>query len=140
MAPVGVKKRYEDERSELFIAYKVLMVAYNNAIEGSMNQHKKSNNKVDNKDETALEKMVASQLKKITLLGCFSPIKFGFKGTGGSIGSSDSLMLTSSQFSDHQQQAKPKLYQNSTDENDNVAIEENIYQYEKLSTTPQLEQ
>ena len=63
----------------------------------------------------------------------------GFKGTGGSIGSSDSLMLPSSQFSEHQQQAKPKLYQNSIDENDNVAIEGNIYQYEKLSTTPQLE-
>ena len=82
MAPVGVKKRYEDERSELFIAYKVLIVEYNNAIEGSMNQHKKSNNKVDNKGETAPEKMVASQLKKITLLGCFSPIKLEFKGTG----------------------------------------------------------
>ena len=63
----------------------------------------------------------------------------GFKGTGGSIGSSDSSMLPSSQFSEHQQQAKPKLYQNSIDENDNVAIEGNIYQYEKLSTTPQLE-
>ena len=82
MAPVGVKKRYEDERSELFIAYKVFIVEYNNAIEGSMNQHTKSNNKVDNKGETTPEKMVASQLKKITLLGCFSPIKLGFKGTG----------------------------------------------------------
>ena len=28
MAPVGVKKRYEDERSELFIAYEVLIVEY----------------------------------------------------------------------------------------------------------------
>ena len=56
MAPVGVKNRYEDERSELFIAYKVLMFEYNNAIEGSMNQHKRSNNKVDNKDETAPKK------------------------------------------------------------------------------------
>ena len=92
-----------------------------------MNQHKKSNNKVDNKDETAPETMVASQLKKITLLGCFSPIKSGFKGTGGSIGSSDSLMLPSSQLSEHQQQAKPKLYQNSIDENDNVTTEGNIY-------------
>ena len=55
---------------------------------------------------------------------------------GGSIGSSDSLMLPSSQFSEHQQQAKPKLYQNSIDEIDNVAIEGNMYQYEKLSTTP----
>ena len=60
MAPVGVKKRDENERSELFIAYKVLIDEYNNAIEGSMNQHKKSNNKVDNKDETVPEKMIAS--------------------------------------------------------------------------------
>ena len=48
-------------------------------------------------------------------------------------------MLPSSQFSEHQIQTKPKLYQYSIDENDNVAIGGNIYQYEKLSTTPQLE-
>ena len=69
MAPVDVKKRYEDQRSELFIAYKVSIFEYNNSIEESMHQHKKSNNKVDNKDETTQEKIVASQLKNITLLG-----------------------------------------------------------------------
>ena len=48
---------------------------------------------------------------------------------GSSIGSSDSLMLPLSQFLEHQQQAKPKLHQNSIDENDNVAIKGNIYIY-----------
>ena len=64
--------KMRDQRSELFIAYKVLIVEYNNAIDGGINQHKKSNNKVD----TPSEKMVASQSKKITLLGCFPPINW----------------------------------------------------------------